>query len=106
MPGHNMAGMTAPTEPPASHARIPPAKGSKKYARAVAGHQPTASASSASATIAAAATIRILPGAGNTNATDTYSPCRQQEQECIKYRSLEKGFGGDARKQSKLPKEL
>ena len=70
MSGHNMAGMSMPSEP--THAGIPPASDPKKFALALAAN-PVAAAPAAPAG-PVGATIRILPGAGVTNATDTYSP--------------------------------
>src|SRR5215467_5239095 len=73
MAGHNMAGM-ATTSPStvAFHAGIPPASDPKEFARAVARNPKAPAPSAAAGPIGA--TIRILPGAGVTNATDTYSP--------------------------------
>jgi copper-containing nitrite reductase len=72
---HNMAGMTQPSAPTASHAAIPPVNDPKEFARTTAANPAqSASSSTVSASTAAGATIRILPGAGNTNAADSYSP--------------------------------
>jgi nitrite reductase (NO-forming) len=71
MAGHNMAGMNMPMATVTSHAGIPPASDPKQFARAAAAN-PTRAPSAPTGPIGA--TIRILPGAGITNATDTYSP--------------------------------
>jgi plastocyanin len=75
MSGHNVAGMMTKPATPIAHADIPPAPSPKQFARSVAlNAAPAAYAYTASATTAPGATIHILPGAGNTNATDTYAP--------------------------------
>jgi copper-containing nitrite reductase len=75
MAGHNMAGMAVAVPSTVSfHAGIPPASDPKEFARAVAANPVVATPSTATAAGPVGATIRILPGAGVTNATDTYSP--------------------------------
>jgi copper-containing nitrite reductase len=70
MAGHSMAGMVEST-PVVQHAGIPPASDPKEFARAVAANPaPTVTAAAA----APGTTIRILPGAGITNAMDTFEP--------------------------------
>ena len=68
MPAHQMAEMTM--TPEFGHAGIPPAAGEGVSAPVL----PIAAAAAPPQPVSAGATIRILPGAGNTNATDTYSP--------------------------------
>src|SRR5215469_802104 len=73
MAGHNMEGMaTALPSTVSFHAGIPPASDPKEFARAVAANPAAPAPSPAAGPVSA--TIRILPGAGITNATDTYSP--------------------------------
>lgn len=76
MPGmagmaHAMPEISQPK--PGSFGGIPPASDAKEFARMQAGN-PVVPAAEATPAGPAGATVRILPGAGNTNATNTYDP--------------------------------